>query len=194
MGFRYLTSLTVLIRLIRRVPLVGQERITLPLVHLSPYPDLVGFVSFLFFLYFKRFVTNLFMFCPIFLFASVLYIYRTRILYYPLLYSLFSWQIFIHHWGVWGRGKCVMHLTEQWINKSEVTNLTQVSNLYQCIISRSIIGRKQEAQKYMHSLQCVNSCTLFGRFKKCVNLYLREYASTVHELDTYLGYYLNAVE
>ena len=67
MGFINRTSLTVLTRLIQRVPLVGQERITLPSVHFSPYPVLVGFVSFIFFLlYFKRFVTNLFMFCPIF--------------------------------------------------------------------------------------------------------------------------------
>jgi hypothetical protein len=38
-----------------------------------------------------------------------------------------------------------MRLIEKWINKSEVTNLTQVSNIYQCIISRSIVGRKREA-------------------------------------------------
>ena len=67
-----------------------------------------------------------------------------------------------------------MRLIEQWINKSEVTNLTQVSNLYQCIISRSIIGRKQEAKKYMQILQCVNSY-IICMIKNFVNLHLRDY-------------------
>ena len=96
-----------------------------------------------FLLYFKRFIANLFMFCPIF-YLPVYYLFIELGYHIYCLHSFpdkFSYTTEVFG----GRGKYVMRLIEQWINKSEVTNLTQVSNIYQCIISRSIVGRKQEA-------------------------------------------------
>ena len=77
-----------------------------------------------FLLYFKRFVANLFMFCPIYIFLPVYYL-SIELGYHIILYCLHSFpDQFSYTTEVFGgRGKYVMRLIEQWINKSEVTKL-----------------------------------------------------------------------